>query len=337
MKFSTTLSPHLRSQNNVPRIMLTVLIALLPAIFINLLLAGLGVLIHLLLAISTALISEAVILGLRKRPVKVALLDLSATVTAVLLALSIPVLVPWWITVNGCLFAIIIAKQLYGGLGYNPFNPAMAGYVFLLISFPQAMTMWLSPDAPDLTVAQTFQLIFNQQLPFDFDALTHATPLDSIKTGLCLHQPLSQIQQQPGFGFLAGKTEQWVNLTYLIGGVWLIKQKIISWHIPVALLLSLTVFASCSFVSDSEHYSSPVFHLFAGSTLLGAFFIATDPVTAATSTYGRLIYGGLIGFLLYSIRTWGSYPDGMAFAVLLANLAVPSIDYFTKPKAYGYR
>lgn len=319
--------------------MLSVLVALLPAILISLLLLGAGVLVQLLIAVSTALITEAAILKLRKRPIKISLFDLSATVTAVLLALSLPVLAPWWIAVNGTLFAIIIAKHLYGGLGYNPFNPAMAGYAFLLISFPQPMTAWLAFDAPNLSLSETFQLIFHETLPphLSFDALTHATPLDTVRTQLRFNQSLNQIHDLPVFGWLAGKSYQWISLSYLVGGLWLLKQKVIGWQIPAALLGCLSVLAFIGYVYDSEHLSSPLFHLFAGSAMFGAFFIATDPVTAATSNQGRLIYGGLIGILLYSIRTWGSYPDGLAFAVLLANLAVPTIDYCTQPKIYRQR
>lgn len=337
MKFPSVFSLHLLAQNSVSSLMLKVLIALLPAIFISSLLLGAGILIQLILAISTAIVCEAFILWLRKRPIKISVFDLSATITAVLLALSIPTLAPWWISVNGTLFAIIIAKHLYGGLGHNPFNPAMAGYAFLLISFPQPMTAWLAFDVPSLSLSETLQLIFHETLPphLSFDALTRATPLDTIRDQLRLNQTLTQIQQLPVFGWLAAKTYQWINLSYLIGGVWLLKQKVISWQIPVALLGSLSALALIGYISDSDHFSSPLFHIFAGSTMLGAFFIATDPVTAATSNQGRIIYGGLIGCLLYSIRTWGSYPDGLAFAILLANLAVPSIDYYTKPQVYG--
>jgi electron transport complex protein RnfD len=330
---------YLPVQNNVSSMMLQVLIALLPAILTSVLLLGVGLLCQLVLAISTALFSEAFILWLRRRPIKIALFDLSATVTAVLLALSLPTLAPWWIAVNGTLFAIIFAKHLYGGLGFNPFNPAMAAYCFLVISFPQPMTAWLAFDAPNLTVSETFNLIFQQSLPphLRLDAFTSATPLDTIKTQLRLNQTLTQIHDLPMFGWLAGKSYQWISLSYLFGGVWLLKQKVISWQIPAALLCSLSGLALVGYVYDSEQFSSPLFHLFAGSTMIGAFFIATDPVTAATSQQGRLVYGSLIGVLLYSIRTWGSYPDGLAFAVLLANLAVPTIDYYSQPKIYRPR
>ncbi len=316
--------------------MLNVLSALCPAVLASVFFLGTGVLIQLFLAISTALLSEAFIIWLRKRPIKTSLFDLSATVTAALLALSLPVLAPWWIAVNGTLFAIIIAKHLYGGLGHNPFNPAMAGYAFLLISFPHPMTAWLAFDAPDLSLSETFGLIFHESLPenLNFDALTRATPLDTIRAQLRLNQSLNQIHALPVFGWLAGKSYQWIAFSYLIGGIWLLKQKVIAWQIPVALLGSLSVLALIGYIYDSEHFSSPLFHLFAGSAMLGAFFIATDPVSAATSNQGRLVYGGLIGILLYSLRTWGSYPDGLAFAVLLANLAVPTIDYCSQPKVY---
>jgi electron transport complex protein RnfD len=337
VKFLTAASLHIFPQNSVSGLMLKVLIALSPAILTSLFFLNSGVLIHLILAITTALTCEVCVLLLRNRPLKPALFDLSATVTAVLLALSLPTLAPWWITVNGTIFAIIIAKHFYGGLGYNPFNPAMAGYAFLLISFPLPMTAWLAFDAPSLSFHETFQLIFNESLPsfLSFDMLSHATVLDTIKTQLRLHQTSNQIHNLPMFGVLAGKSYQWIALSYLLGGLWLLKEKVIGWQIPLAMLGCLSLLALIFYLYDSENFSSPLFHIFAGSTLIGAFFIATDPVTAATSNQGRLIYGGLIGVLLYVIRTWGGYPDALAFAVLLANLTVPTIDYFTKPKVYG--
>jgi electron transport complex protein RnfD len=335
MKFSTAVPPFLGSDNTVKRVMAQVLLALLPAILLTAWLLSAGVLIQLTLAIVTALVAEGSVFLLRKKPIKQGLSDLSAVVTAVLLALSVPVLAPWWVVVNGTLFALLIGKHVYGGLGHNPFNPAMVGYAFLLISFPQPMTAWLAFDAPPLSFIDSGRGIFSEHFSVSVDALTRATPLDTLKTQLRLAQPIAQIQTLPVFGWLAGKTYQWLAVSYLIGGLWLLKRQVISWQIPVALLGSLSVLALIGFLYNNQQFSSPVFHFFAGSTCFGAFFIATDPVTAATSPRGRLIYGGLIGLLLYAIRTWGGYPDSMAFAVLLANLAVPSIDYFTKPRVYG--
>ncbi len=310
MQFLTTSSPFSPASNTVNRVMLQVLIALLPAIGIMFWLFGNALLIQLLLACSTALLAESSILWLRKKPIKMHLLDLSALVSAVLLALAIPTITPWWISVSGTLFAIIIAKHLYGGLGYNPFNPAMTGYVFLLISFPQQMTAW--------------------QLPFD--VISSATVLDHTKTQLGLGFSLDEIRTSPLFAYAAGKGWEYLSLAYLLGGLWLLQRKVISWHIPIAVLLGLTIPALIAYLIDSSRFTSPLFHLFSGATFCGAFFIATDPVTAATSNKGRLIFGALIGSLIYIIRTWGGYPDAIAFAVLLANLAAPSIDYYTRPK-----
>ena len=342
MKFSTVISPHLQPVNSVTRVMSNVLIALVPGIAALTWFFGIGALINIGLAVTTALTAEAVILGLRNRPVIGTLKDLSAVVTAVLLAISLPVIAPWWITVTGSLFAIVIAKQLYGGLGYNPFNPAMAGYVLLLVSFPMQMTGWVAPielSSVSLSVPDLFRLIFLERLPksVQFDALTMATPLDSLKTQLGLNRTVSIIRNGEAFGLLSGKGWEWISLAYLVGGLWLIWRKVIDWQIPLGLLLGLSAFASIGFVIDSEHFAPPLFHLFAGATMLGAFFIATDPVTAATTVKGRIIYGLLIGALVYIIRVWGGYPDAMAFAVLLANLTAPTLDYVTRPRVFGHR
>lgn len=340
MKFSTETSPHIQSKNTVTRVMLQVLIALIPGIIAMSWFLGLGVLIQIVLAVTTAIIAEVIILNLRRRDVVVSLMDLSAVVTAVLLAISLPIMAPWWITVVGTLFAIVIAKHLYGGMGYNPFNPAMAGYVLLLVSFPKQMTAWLTPQeisSYSMTAVDFLRLIFLEQLPqaVDFDGLTMATPLDTIKTQLGLNKTISQIQSGMVFGVFAGKAWEWISLCYLIGGLWLMQRKVIGWQIPFGLLVSLAVFSGLCFLIDSDHYASPVFHLFSGGAMLGAFFIATDPVTAATSAKGRLVYGGMIGILVYIIRVWGGYPDAIAFSVLLANLAVPTIDYYSRPKVFG--
>lgn len=340
MKFITEVSPHIESKTSVTRVMLQVLIALIPGIIAMCWFLGLGVLIQIALAVTTAIIAEAIILHLRQRDLKINLMDLSAVVTAVLLAISLPIIAPWWIIVVGTLFAIVIAKHLYGGLGYNPFNPAMAGYVLLLVSFPKQMTAWLTPQeisSYSMTLIDFMRLIFLEQLPqnVDYDALTMATPLDTVKTQLGLDKTISQIQTGAVFGVFAGKAWEWISLSYLVGGLWLMQRKVIGWQIPFGLLVSLAVFSGLCYLIDNQYYASPIFHLFSGGAMLGAFFIATDPVTAATSVKGRLFYGGLIGVLVYIIRVWGGYPDAIAFSVLLANLAVPTIDYYTRPRVFG--
>ncbi|PKM10679.1 MAG: electron transport complex subunit RsxD [Gammaproteobacteria bacterium HGW-Gammaproteobacteria-3] len=342
MKFSTVLSPHLQPVNSVDRVMLKVLLALIPGIAAMAWFFGIGIWINIAIATVTAALAEAFILKLRGRPVIATLKDLSAMVTAVLLAISLPVIAPWWITVVGSLFAIVIAKHLYGGLGYNPFNPAMAGYVLLLVSFPLPMTAWPPPveiATVHLSMADVARLIFLEQRPdaISFDALTRATPLDSLKTQLGLNQTVSAIRDGEVFGLFSGKGWEWVALAYLVGGLWLLWQKVIAWQIPAGLLLGLGLLASLGFSIDSEHYASPLFHLSAGATLLGAFFIATDPVTAAATACGRIIYGLLIGALIYLIRIWGGYPDAVAFSVLLANLCAPALDYVTRPRVFGHR
>ncbi|OQK16643.1 electron transport complex subunit D [Methyloprofundus sedimenti] len=329
MQFSTSCSPFIPANTSVNRVMRQVLIGLLPALGVMFWLFGYTVLLQLLLACSTALIAETACLWLRKRPVKVHLCDLSALITAALLALAIPTIAPWWISVSGTLFAIIIAKQVYGGLGYNPFNPAMAGYVFLLISFPLQMTSWQTPYT-FLPVFDSLDLIFLEQA--SFDGLSSATVLDSIKTYTASGLSLTEMPKSSIFGFIAGKGWELVSLTYLLGGLWLLYRKVISWHIPAAVLFGLCVPASIYHLIDTTSASSPVFHLFSGASLCGAFFIATDPVSAATGNTARIIYGLIIGVLIYIIRTWGGYPDAIAFAVLLANLAAPGIDYYLRPK-----
>ncbi|MGR9051828.1 MAG: electron transport complex subunit RsxD [Gammaproteobacteria bacterium] len=342
MKFSTVFSPHLEPINSVSRVMANVLLALLPGIAAMVWFFGIGVLINIALAVATATVSEAMILLLRKRPVFNTLVDLSAVVTAVLLAVSLPAIAPWWITVIGTFFAIVIAKHLYGGLGYNPFNPAMAGYVLLLVSFPMQMTAWLPPvgiGSVELSAADIFGLIFFEKLPegISFDAVTKATPLDYLKTQLGLGGHVGDIRAGSVFGSISGKGWEWVSAAYLFGGVWLILRRVIGWQIPVGLLLGLGAMAALCFMIDSERFAPPQFHLFAGAAMLGAFFIATDPVTASATVRGRFIYGLLIGVLVYIIRIWGGYPDAVAFSVLLANLAAPTIDHFTRPRVFGQR
>lgn len=330
MQFPTSCSPYTPANNSVSRVMRQVLIALVPAISVSFWLFGYTLLIQLLLAGITALLAEAACLWLRKRPIKIYLFDFSALISATLLALAIPTIAPWWIIVTGTLFAIIIAKQVYGGLGFNPFNPAMAGYVFLLISFPIQMTGWQTTGL-FLSFSDAIELIFSGQLAID--GLSSATVLDSAKTQLSLGQALSEINTTPLSENMTVKGAELISVAYLTGGLWLLYRKVISWYIPLAVLLGLTIPASISYFYDPAQVYSPLFHLMAGASLCGAFFIATDPVSAATSNTGRIIYGAVIGLLIFVIRIWGGYPDAIAFAVLLANLAAPTIDYYTRPKA----
>jgi electron transport complex protein RnfD len=332
--------PFLSGTNRVTDHMIQLLIALIPAVIALVYYFGTGVLINIILAVIVALAAEALMLTIRHRPVKPFLCDGSAIVTALLLAVALPPLSPWWLTTVGILFAIIFAKHLYGGLGYNPFNPAMVAYVLLLISFPVEMTSWLPAESisnSPITLSSAFQLIFTEQLPqhIPIDAISAATPLDMMKTQIGLQQTPEQILQQPVFSLFAGEGWLWVNVWFAIGGLFLIYRKIISWYIPVALIASLAAISLITWLISPETTASPLFHLFSGGTMIGAFFIATDPVSAATTLKGRLIFGAGIGLLTYIIRVWGGYPDGIAFAVLLMNMLVPLIDYYTQPRVYG--
>jgi electron transport complex protein RnfD len=270
--------------------------------------------------------------------------DNSALLTAALLAFALPPLVPWWIPAAGGVCAIVLGKQLYGGLGKNLFNPAMVGYTILLLSFPVEMTQWIPPRMGDIDYSHlsalsqfTYSLTGNLPAELSFDALTRATPLDLLKEGTRSGQAISEVRANSLFGSFGGRGWEWVGNFLLLGGLYLIYAGIIRWHIPVAVLAGLLTPATMLYLFDAVRFASPGFHLFSGATLLGAFFIATDPVSAAATVRGRLIYGAAIGILTYMIRTWGGYPDGIAFAVLLMNGAVPLIDRYTRPRVFGQR
>ncbi|PCJ32444.1 MAG: electron transport complex subunit RsxD [Moraxellaceae bacterium] len=263
-------------------------------------------------------------------------------ITAVLLAVAMPPYSPWWLIVVAVTFAILIAKHLYGGMGYNPFNPAMIGYVLLLISFPLEMTTWVPAHTTEGVDAipsftQSLTMIFGTVDRSVIDGITMATPLDTFKT--YAGNDLDKLQSAAVLqGDIAGVGWDWVNIAFLVGGLYLVARKIITWHIPVAMTVSLFVFAGIfHYAVDPDSYAPPLFHVLSGGTMLGAFFIATDPVTAATSNKGKLIYGALIGVLIYVIRAWGGYPDAIAFAVLLLNLCAPTIEYYTQPRTYGHK
>jgi len=345
VKFESTAPPHLRPARNVTRVMGEVLLALVPATAAWVWFFGPGLLYNMAVAVAVAVACEAGALALRQRPVGPQLADLSAVVTAVLLAFCLPPLTPWWITATGAAFAILFAKQLYGGLGHNPFNPAMAGYVVLLISFPEQMTRWLPPLGDTLGLAaaapdawQTLRFTLTGSLPqsLSWDAISGATPLDDLKTQLSLARTVSEIREAPLYGSMGGRGWEWIANWIALGGIYLLWRRIIRWQIPVAVILGTCVPAAFFWLIDPGSHPPPSFHLFSGATLLCAFFIATDPVSAATSRSGRLVYGFGIGVLIFVIRSWGGYPDGVAFAVLLMNMAVPAIDHFTRPRTYGH-
>jgi len=334
-------SPYITDAPTVSTIMFKVLLALVPGIIAYVWVYGGGILVSLTLATLTALTAEAILLKIRQRPVTPYLMDMSAVVTAWLLALALPPLAPWWLVIVGTFFAIVIAKQLYGGLGYNPFNPAMVGYAVLLISFPLIMTKWPAPlllaEHP-LSFMDQLHFIFSNVLPADIkvDAITSATPLDYLKTQLMLKHEVASITQAPIFGTFGAKGGEIVTGAYLLGGLFLLQQRIISWHLPTAFLAALATISLAFYATHPAHFANPLFHLMSGASMLCAFFIITDPVSGPTTPKGKLYFAAGVGVLTYLIRVYGGYPDGVAFAVLLMNMCVPLIDALTQPRVFGH-
>lgn len=334
-------SPYISQAPSVTQIMFKVLVALVPAIAVYVWVFGAGILLMIMLASVTALFAEGVMLKLRGRPVLPYLMDGSALVTAWLLALALPPLAPWWLVVIGTLFAIVVSKQLYGGLGYNMFNPAMVGYAVLLISFPALMTHWPAPlalAAASLDFWQQTQFILTGQLPMQvtLDAVTSATPLDYLKTQLMLEHAVDEIRRVELFGYFGGKHSEWVACAYLLGGLYLLQQKIITWHLPFAFIAMLAAIAGIFHLVNPQTYPDPMLHLLSGASMMAAFFIITDPVSGPTTPKGKLWFAAGIALLTYLIRVFGGYPDGVAFAVIFFNICVPLIDALTQPRVFGH-
>lgn len=348
MSFILRISPHTRVRQNTSDIMLSVVIAAIPGLLAQIYFFGWGTLIQLLIAVSSAIALEVVTALVRKRPMSSMIRDNSGLVAAWLLAVAIPPQAPWWVIVIGITFALITAKQIYGGLGQNPFNPAMIGYVVLLTSFPLQMTSWLPPRslaANPISLSDSVSSIFTgfnsagvdwMQMYLSVDGITIATPLDTVHT---LTGTSHDIFSSPLLTALIPGERScwlWVNISYLCGGLILLIRRIIRWHIPASVLLGITVSSEIGWLMAPNIISSPMTHLFSGATMLGAFFIATDPVTSSTTNLGRIVFGIFIGIMIFIIRTWSGFPDGVAFAVLLGNMCVPLIDYYTKPRTYGH-
>lgn len=343
MEFERREAPHLAPTAQVSTMMLHVLVALVPAAIAHVWYFGPGFIFNLIVAAAACVGGEAFMMYLRGREPEAALSDYSALVTAALLAFALPSLTPWWVTATGALFGIVVAKHLYGGLGFNIFNPAMAGYVVILVAFPMHLNLWVAPRMGDidyefLTILQTLKYTLTGILPdaLTYDEVSRATPLDVMKSGLNNMQTTVEIRTLPIMGDFGGVGWEWIGNFIAIGGFWLMIRKVIRWHIPVGVGIGLLIPAGIMWLINPGTQPSPGFHMFGGAAILCAFFIATDPVSAATSPKGRIVYGIGIGFLIYAIRTWGSYADGVAFAVLMMNMAVPAIDYITRPHIVGH-
>lgn len=318
-------SPHVHSGDSVKKNMYGVIIALIPALAVSFWVFGLGALIVTVTAIAASVLFEYLIEKyLLKGPSTIS--DGSAIITGLLLAFNMPSNLPIWIIIIGALVAIGIGKMSFGGLGNNPFNPALVGRVFLLISFPVQMTSWPIP--------------FENATAY-LDATTGATPLGIVKEGLANGTPLSELMSQiPSLidmliGKMGGSAGEVAALALLIGLAYMLIRKIITWHIPVSILGTIAIFAGILNFSNPEAYASSMFHLLTGGALLGAIFMATDYVTSPMTNKGMIIFGVGIGVITVLIRVFGAYPEGMSFAILIMNAFVPLIDRYVKPKSFG--
>ncbi|WP_150538354.1 electron transport complex subunit RsxD [Actinobacillus vicugnae] len=346
--FKMVSSPHTHSSNLTAKFMLWVMVAMLPALGLQWYFFGYGVLLQVLIALSLAVVIEIALAKLRKKPTAFYLADLSGLLTALILAMSIPAYAPYWVIVIGVVVALLLAKHVYGGLGQNLFNPAMVAYALLLVSFPVQMTGWLVPlnllNEPP-TFRDSISLVFSgvtsdgfsiHQLLGSVDGIAQATPLDSAKTSI-LKLGIDGVLQSPIFNGLWANGWWQINLAFLAGGLLLIAKRIIHWQIPVAMLVIFSLFSAITDLVLPQTHLNVFSQLFSGAMMFGAFFIATDPVTASITPKGKLIFGGLVGLFVYLIRYYGNYPDAIAFSVLLANICVPLIDHYTQPRLYGTR
>ncbi len=320
-------SPHIHSEDSVKKLMYGVIIALLPALAVSFFVFGIGAVYVTLLSVLSCVVAEYTLTKylLKKEPT---FMDGSAIITGVLLAFNVPSSLPWWAIIIGSLVAIGVGKIAFGGLGNNPFNPALVGRVFLLISFPVPMTSWPVP------FVSRFQFL---------DATTGATPLALIKEGVDAGEPISKLMSElPTYmnmllGGLGGSIGEVSAIALIVGFVYMLWKKIITWHIPVAMIGTIFVLTGALWLFNPDKFADPVFHLLTGGVMLGAFFMATDYVTSPMTVKGMLIFGVGIGLLTVVIRTFGAYPEGVSFAILIMNGFVPLMNKYIKPKRFGIK
>jgi electron transport complex protein RnfD len=343
MSVTPASGPHAHQANSIARTMGLVMLALLPATALGLWEFGWPAIYLFLVTLVSAVAAEAACLAIAGKPIRPFLTDGSALLTGWLLAMTLPPWAPWWIGVVGSLIAIVVAKQVFGGIGQNLFNPAVVARVALLISFPLEMTSFLQPqpllaagspgllDSLDITFGATSQL----------DGVSGASLLGHVRTELGQGIPLSEALSGHydilglALGNTAGSLGETSALLILLGGLFLLYKRIITWHIPVAMIGSLLMLATLFHLWDPARYPDALYHLLSGATLLGAFFIATDLVTSPVSPRGQLLYGAGCGLLVFVIRSWAGFPEGVAFAVMIMNACTPFIDHYVKPRVYG--
>jgi len=320
-------SPHVHGDSSVKKIMYQVVFAMVPAMLVSVYFFGLDALRVMLISSLACLFFEWLIQKyLIKGPVTIT--DGSALVTGILLAFNVPSNLPVWILLIGAFISIGMAKMSFGGLGKNPFNPALVGRVFLLISFPVQMTSWPDP-----------KLLFGSAATYP-DAMGGATPLGFLKEGLKDSTVPEIMAKMPDLmsdfiGFIGGSLGEVSALALLLGAIYMLVKKVITWHIPVSYLGSVVVFTGILWLIDPNMYADPMFHLLTGGLILGAFFMATDMVSSPISVWGQIVFGIGCGVITILIRLWGSYPEGVSFAILIMNAFTPLLNRWMKPKRFG--
>ncbi len=322
-KLIVSLSPHVHGGDSVKKNMYGVCIALIPALIMSLLVFGLGAVIVMATSVLSCVFFEWAITKFILKRERQTICDGSAILTGLLLAFNVPSTLPIWIIIIGALVAIGIGKMTFGGLGQNPFNPALVGRVFLLISFPAQMTNWAVPES------------YGSLFLTDVDGMTDATPLAqlSFMTPKEITEQFDMLQNFIGISH--GSLGEVSALCLLLGLGYMLWKKIVTWHIPVSIIGTVVVFTGALWLIDPTHYINPLFHVLTGGLLLGACFMATDYVTSPMTHKGQIIYGCAIGFLTVVIRLWGAYPEGMSFAILIMNAFTPIINTYCKPKRFG--
>ncbi|MCX7552660.1 RnfABCDGE type electron transport complex subunit D [Marinicella sp. S1101] len=342
-RLNTASAPHIPARISVQRVMMWVCLTLLPATLAHVYYFGLGILLQMILAIGSAYLFEWWCLKWRQQPMQPFITDLSALVTAWLFVLCISPIAPWYVAVVGMFFSIVVAKHLFGGIGHNIFNPAMVGFCVILIAFPQSMSLWLPPvgllEAMDsiktLSLLEIIDWVFTGRPNEHIDAVTAATPLAAVQTGLQQGYSLSEMTALPIFGDFGGMGWEWIANWLFIGGAILLYKRIITWHVPAAVLMTTIAASTPFYLFNGDVFLSPQQHIFSGGIMLAAFFIATDPTSGCSSFRGKIIFGAGVAILTVLIRNFGAFPDGVAFAVLLMNMSVPLIDRLTIPNPYG--